>query len=115
MLISSLKMLISLLVPCCLNHLQGQSSIHQVIVITTILGVFNSYKLTGVLNSFLFFINTGGLMFKDGGSNLQHATALSFLVLVYSRYLEESKREVSCTCSLKADKNRFIQLAKSQV
>ncbi|XP_044505293.1 endoglucanase 8-like isoform X3 [Mangifera indica] len=57
----------------------------------------------------------GGLMFKDGGSNLQHATALSFLVLVYSRYLEESKREVSCTCSLKADKNRFIQLAKSQV
>ncbi|XP_031268044.1 endoglucanase 4-like [Pistacia vera] len=58
----------------------------------------------------------GGLMFKDGGSNLQHATSLSFLALVYSRYLEESNnRVVACGGGVMADKHRFRQLAKGQV
>ncbi|GKV49756.1 hypothetical protein SLEP1_g56489 [Rubroshorea leprosula] len=33
----------------------------------------------------------GGLLFKQGGSSLEHATALSFLLLVYGRTLGQAK------------------------
>ncbi|KAA8546035.1 hypothetical protein F0562_020514 [Nyssa sinensis] len=32
----------------------------------------------------------GGLIYKPGGSNLQHATTITFLLLVYANYLERS-------------------------
>ncbi|GAV77571.1 Glyco_hydro_9 domain-containing protein [Cephalotus follicularis] len=56
----------------------------------------------------------GGLLFKSGGSNLQHATALSFLLLVYSRYLGEANRVVYCG-NVIATPSRLIQVARSQV
>ncbi|XP_044468828.1 endoglucanase 8-like isoform X1 [Mangifera indica] len=59
--------------------------------------------------------SAGGLMFKEGGSNMQHVTALSFLALVYSRYLEETDSVVACDGGVMADMNRFIKLAKGQV
>ncbi|KDP22412.1 hypothetical protein JCGZ_26243 [Jatropha curcas] len=57
----------------------------------------------------------GGLVFKPGGSNLQHATALSFLLLVYSRYLNEANREVHCGSNVIATTNKLVKFARSQV
>ncbi|KAJ4706209.1 Endoglucanase [Melia azedarach] len=56
----------------------------------------------------------GGLLFKPGGSNLQHATALSFLLVVYSRYLKQANREIHCD-NVVASRYRLIQVAKGQV
>lgn len=56
----------------------------------------------------------GGLLFKPGGSNLQHATALSFLLVVYSRSLKQSNRVISCGGVI-ANRTRLIQVAKGQV
>ncbi|XP_050222250.1 endoglucanase 8-like [Mercurialis annua] len=58
--------------------------------------------------------SAGGLLFKAGPSNLQHVTALSFLLLVYSRYLEQSKREVKCG-NVVATPARLATVAKGQV
>ncbi|XP_062092150.1 endoglucanase 8-like [Humulus lupulus] len=57
----------------------------------------------------------GGLLFKRGGSNLQHATALSFLLVAYSRYLNQAKRVVHCGNNIVASPSRLIQVARSQV
>ncbi|GAB4840432.1 Esterase/lipase/thioesterase [Ancistrocladus abbreviatus] len=38
----------------------------------------------------------GGLIFKAGGSNMQHVTSLSFLLLVYSNYLSHANHDVPC-------------------
>ncbi|KAI3774120.1 hypothetical protein L1987_48664 [Smallanthus sonchifolius] len=38
----------------------------------------------------------GGLIFRPGGSNLQHSTAITFLMLVYAKYLEQSSTSVNC-------------------
>lgn len=38
----------------------------------------------------------GGLIYKPGGSNLQHATSIAFLLLAYSNYLSRSSSSVSC-------------------
>ncbi|KAG8652815.1 endoglucanase 4 [Manihot esculenta] len=56
----------------------------------------------------------GGLLFKPGGSNLQHATALSFLLLAYSRYLNQANREIHCG-NVVANSARLVELARSQV
>ncbi|KAJ6688618.1 ENDOGLUCANASE [Salix koriyanagi] len=56
----------------------------------------------------------GGLLFKPGGSNLQHATALSFLLLAYARYSNQSNREIHCG-NVVATPARLIQLARRQV
>ncbi|XP_010264394.1 PREDICTED: endoglucanase 8-like [Nelumbo nucifera] len=56
----------------------------------------------------------GGLLFKPGGSNMQHVTALSFLILVYAQKLSANKRVVRCQDKV-TDPNRLIELAKSQV
>ncbi|KAJ6410665.1 hypothetical protein OIU84_007421 [Salix udensis] len=56
----------------------------------------------------------GGLLFKPGGSNMQHATALSFLLLAYARYLNQSNREIHCG-NVVATPARLIQLARRQV
>ncbi|XP_057457016.1 endoglucanase 8-like [Lotus japonicus] len=57
----------------------------------------------------------GGLLFKNGGSNLQHATTLSFLFLVYARYLNKVKKEIDCGGNVFASPRRLKQLAKGQV
>jgi endoglucanase len=38
----------------------------------------------------------GGLIYKPGGSNLQHATTISFLLLAYANYLERTSQSVNC-------------------
>ncbi|KHN32443.1 Endoglucanase 8 [Glycine soja] len=56
----------------------------------------------------------GGLLFKPGGCNLQHTTALSFLLIVYARYMQSAKKTVTCGNEV-VDPARLINLAKSQV
>lgn len=53
-------------------------------------------------------------MFKDGGSNLQHATALSFLLIVYARYMIDAKKVVRCG-DFVAQPDKLIEVAKGQV
>ncbi|KAF7810835.1 endoglucanase 24-like [Senna tora] len=38
----------------------------------------------------------GGLIYRPGGSNLQHATSISFLLLVYANYLSRSSQTLTC-------------------
>lgn len=56
----------------------------------------------------------GGLIFKAGGSNMQHVTSLSFLLLAYSNYLSHSNKVVSCG-GVSATPALLRQLAKRQV
>ncbi|KAF8379281.1 hypothetical protein HHK36_028714 [Tetracentron sinense] len=56
----------------------------------------------------------GGLLFKPGGSNMQHPTALSFLLLVYASYLSNAQKIVHCD-DVVATPSRLIQVAKGQV
>uniref|UniRef100_A0A7N0TD52 Endoglucanase n=1 Tax=Kalanchoe fedtschenkoi TaxID=63787 RepID=A0A7N0TD52_KALFE len=56
----------------------------------------------------------GGLIYKPGGSNLQHATTISFLLLTYASYLSRSSQAVDCG-SVSATAASLRQLAKRQV
>ncbi|XP_074586713.1 endoglucanase 23-like [Curcuma longa] len=38
----------------------------------------------------------GGLIYKPGGSNMQHVTSISFLLLTYAKYLTKSSQTVNC-------------------
>ncbi|XP_042485084.1 endoglucanase 8-like [Macadamia integrifolia] len=57
----------------------------------------------------------GGLLFKPGGSNLQHTTAISFLILTYSTQLKRTNHVVKCGNNIIANSERLITLAKTQV
>ncbi|KAI3927062.1 hypothetical protein MKW92_049557 [Papaver armeniacum] len=57
----------------------------------------------------------GGLLFKPGGSNMQHSTALSFLLLIYARYLKHGNDIVHCGNNVSATSSRLIELARNQV
>ncbi|KAL2329368.1 hypothetical protein Fmac_022795 [Flemingia macrophylla] len=57
----------------------------------------------------------GGLLFKPGGSNLQHATAFSFLFLVYAGYLKKTNRVIDCGAKVFASPTRLKQIAKGQM
>ncbi|GAB2296951.1 Esterase/lipase/thioesterase [Dionaea muscipula] len=56
----------------------------------------------------------GGLIFKAGGSNMQHVTSLSFLLLAYSNYLSHANHDVPCG-EISASPGLLKQLAKRQV
>ncbi|KAA8536045.1 hypothetical protein F0562_028523 [Nyssa sinensis] len=56
----------------------------------------------------------GGLIYKPGGSNLQHATTITFLLLVYANYLERSSTTVNCG-SITVGPMLLRQMAKRQV
>ncbi|XP_031271718.1 endoglucanase 8-like [Pistacia vera] len=56
----------------------------------------------------------GGLIFKAGGSNMQHVTSLSFLLLVYSNYLSHANKIVPCG-ETSASPALLKHLAKHQV
>ncbi|MBA0881255.1 hypothetical protein Goshw_028236 [Gossypium schwendimanii] len=56
----------------------------------------------------------GGLIFKAGGSNMQHVTSLSFLLLAYSNYLSHANKAVPCG-ERSASPALLKQLAKRQV
>ncbi|XP_022643088.1 endoglucanase 8 [Vigna radiata var. radiata] len=57
----------------------------------------------------------GGLLFKPGGSNLQHTTAISFLFLVYAGYLKKTNKEIDCGGNVFASRTRLRQIARGQV
>ncbi|PNT65007.1 endoglucanase 23 [Brachypodium distachyon] len=38
----------------------------------------------------------GGLIYKTGGSNMQHVTSFSFLLLTYAKYLSNSSHTINC-------------------
>jgi hypothetical protein len=57
----------------------------------------------------------GGLLFKSSGSNLQHATSYSFLLLVYAGYLNTVNKKIDCGGGVLASSRRLKQLARSQV
>ncbi|XP_029122879.2 endoglucanase 17 isoform X2 [Elaeis guineensis] len=56
----------------------------------------------------------GGLLFKTGGSNMQHVTSLSFLLLAYSNYLSHANGHVPCGSS-SATPTQLRRVAKRQV
>ncbi|GKV45997.1 hypothetical protein SLEP1_g53020 [Rubroshorea leprosula] len=56
----------------------------------------------------------GGLLFKQRGSSLEHATALSFLLLVYGRSLGQARRQVHCGETI-VTPVRLTEFARSQV
>ncbi|XP_008803904.2 endoglucanase 17-like [Phoenix dactylifera] len=56
----------------------------------------------------------GGLLFKTGGSNMQHVTSLSFLLLAYSNYLSHANGRVPCGSST-ATPAQLKRVAKRQV
>ncbi|CAN6478684.1 unnamed protein product [Victoria cruziana] len=56
----------------------------------------------------------GGLIFKTGGSNMQHVTSLSFLLLTYSNYLSHSNHVVPCG-RVSATPAGLKRIAKQQV
>ncbi|GJX79500.1 endoglucanase 8 [Tanacetum coccineum] len=56
----------------------------------------------------------GGLIFKAGGSNMQHVTSLSFLLLAYSNYLSHANHVVRCG-SKSASPALLKNLARRQV
>lgn len=56
----------------------------------------------------------GGLIYKPGGSNLQHATTISFLLLVYANYLERTSQTVNCGNVMVSPHSLRLQ-AKKQV
>ncbi|XP_077234386.1 endoglucanase 8-like [Tasmannia lanceolata] len=56
----------------------------------------------------------GGLLFKPGGSNMQHTTALSFLLIVYARVLARDNTTVHCG-NIVATPSRLIKFAQGQV
>nr|XP_027187103.1 endoglucanase 8-like [Cicer arietinum] len=58
--------------------------------------------------------SNGGLLFKPGVSNLQHATSMSFLLIVYARYMRVNQKTISCGNVVFGPTN-LITLAKSQV
>ncbi|KAG4979174.1 hypothetical protein JHK84_032758 [Glycine max] len=65
--------------------------------------------------SVLVSYSSGGLLFKPGGSNLQHATAISFLFLVYAGYLKQTNKEIDCGGKVFASPKRLKQIARGQV
>ncbi|EPS60570.1 hypothetical protein M569_14233, partial [Genlisea aurea] len=56
----------------------------------------------------------GGLIYRPGGSNLQHATSISFLLLVYADYLERSTQTINCG-TVTVSPSRLRKIAQRQV
>ncbi|KAJ7978526.1 Endoglucanase [Quillaja saponaria] len=56
----------------------------------------------------------GGLIYKPGGSNLQHATSIAFLQLVYANSLARTSQTVNCG-NLYVSAQTLRKLAKQQV
>ncbi|CAI0404434.1 unnamed protein product [Linum tenue] len=56
----------------------------------------------------------GGLLFKSGGSNMQHVSALSFLLVSYARHLQRYKRVVRCG-DVVVTSSRLVNFARGQV
>ncbi|EAY87419.1 hypothetical protein OsI_08827 [Oryza sativa Indica Group] len=71
--------------------------------------------LPGISNHPQIQYSPGGLLFKVGGSNMQHVTSLSFLLLAYSNYLSHAGARVSCGAGGSASPTQLRRVAKRQV
>ncbi|XP_061368369.1 endoglucanase 24-like isoform X1 [Gastrolobium bilobum] len=56
----------------------------------------------------------GGLIYRPGGSNLQHATSIAFLELVYANYLSRTSQTINCG-NVYVSAQTLRQRAKKQV
>ncbi|PON99895.1 Glycoside hydrolase [Trema orientale] len=56
----------------------------------------------------------GGLIYKPGGSNLQHSTTITFLILVYANYLARTSQTLNCG-NINVSPTWLRQQAKKQV
>ena len=56
----------------------------------------------------------GGLIYRPGGSNLQHATSITFLELVYANYLSRTSQTLNCG-NVYVGPQTLRELAKRQV
>ncbi|KAE9616485.1 hypothetical protein Lal_00034619 [Lupinus albus] len=56
----------------------------------------------------------GGLVYRPGGSNLQHATSIAFLELVYANYLTHTSQDLNCG-NVYVSAQTLRQQAKRQV
>ena len=56
----------------------------------------------------------GGLIYRPGGSNLQHSTSITFLLLAYANYLDRSSTSVNCG-TITVGPTKLRQMAKRQV
>ncbi|CAL9167767.1 unnamed protein product [Musa hybrid cultivar] len=56
----------------------------------------------------------GGLLYKPGGSNMQHVTSISFLLLTYAKYLSKASQTVNCG-SIRVDPASLQLQAKKQI
>ncbi|KAL9259745.1 Endoglucanase 24-like protein [Drosera capensis] len=59
-------------------------------------------------------VSPGGLIYKPGGSNLQHATSITFLMLAYANYLDKSSQTVKCG-SMNLSPSLLRKFAQKQV
>ncbi|KAM0041319.1 putative cellulase [Helianthus debilis subsp. tardiflorus] len=57
----------------------------------------------------------GGLIFRPGGSNLQHSTTIAFLLLVYAKYLDRSPGSVVNCGNISVGSAYLRGMAKRQV
>ncbi|XP_048429339.1 endoglucanase 4-like [Pyrus x bretschneideri] len=57
----------------------------------------------------------GGLLFKPGGSNLQHTTSLSFLLSVYAGYMKANNKVVDCGNNVVVTPAKLVDFTKGQV
>uniref|UniRef100_I1NWR7 Endoglucanase n=1 Tax=Oryza glaberrima TaxID=4538 RepID=I1NWR7_ORYGL len=64
-------------------------------------------------NGFQSQYTPGGLLFKEGDSNMQYVTSTAFLLLTYAKYLSSSAATVSCG-STAVSPSILISLAKKQ-
>ncbi|XP_073011433.1 endoglucanase 23-like [Typha latifolia] len=56
----------------------------------------------------------GGMIYKPGGSNMQHVTSISFLLLTYAKYLSRSSQSVNCG-NIAVGQASLVLQAKKQV
>uniref|UniRef100_A0A2N9FD94 Endoglucanase n=1 Tax=Fagus sylvatica TaxID=28930 RepID=A0A2N9FD94_FAGSY len=56
----------------------------------------------------------GGLLYRPGGSNLQHATSIAFISLVYANYLARTSQAINCG-NIYVTPTTLRQQAKRQV
>lgn len=61
----------------------------------------------------LYMYCVGGLLFKPGGTNMQHTASLSFLLITYARRLAHANRQVSCGGVI-FTYEKLIQVARGQ-
>ncbi|KAJ4777040.1 Endoglucanase [Rhynchospora pubera] len=88
----------------------------QVLSLESYKGSADSFMCTLVPESTSSHIQytPGGLIYKPGGSNMQHVTSISFLLLAYAKYLSQSAMTVNCG-NITVGPTTLISQAKKQV